>query len=674
MRFVWAVLAFVLAALLIGAGIAQRTVFLGPKTQQVSVTIDDPAPYALIDGAVLRTKPGAQTLVVRGEGEIFAAYGRTADLQAWLSDTTYTDITTDDAGEFLVRTIEPEPAAEEPSDAEETPADQEAPAEETTPEDEEAATPGRNPAGSDLWLDQFTAEDLLTADMQLPDGMSVLIARDGTENAPDSISVSWPLDNATPWAGPLMVAGGVVMAVGILLYILAIRHQRRGRGPRRKGLGPLPPTEPIDMELLAAARRDALPAGAEASDDEMEIEAEIVPEEPGEDTAQAEPSASDSGASDSGTMRRTRLRLALPALGLSLAMLTGCTPESWPQSGPTPTPSPTETVITPENQQAPAVTEAQAQRILQEIADTVAQADETLDADLLATRMSGAPLTERKTDYALRGALPERSAPAAIPTDKVSILLPQAFDGWPRTVLMLTEAEPEPTPTATPAEGEEAAAEEPTTPAPVILTMVQESPWEPYKLTYMAEMQAAAELPGVAPAWLGTQLIPPASPFLSLAPEKLPAAFVDLVDKGAESEFASTFDETTQKLAESIRASRQTIVQGLADSGAASTSSTAFAAKTTDFAPISLGTLDSGAIVSIAVIDTEKVTPTTSDAVIRLGENAEAKALTGVTESAKGFETQYSMQLFFSVPSQGSTEPVRLLAAHQTLLSVAVIQ
>ena len=33
--------------------------------------------------------PGAQTLRASGDGPIFAAYGRTADLEAWLSDSTY---------------------------------------------------------------------------------------------------------------------------------------------------------------------------------------------------------------------------------------------------------------------------------------------------------------------------------------------------------------------------------------------------------------------------------------------------------------------------------------------------------------------------------------------------------------------------------------------------------
>ncbi|MFP3415856.1 hypothetical protein SB773_30925, partial [Bacillus sp. SIMBA_074] len=68
-----AAMRFLLAAVLIGAGIAQRT-FVGPDSQQTQVKIDEPAPFVLLDGDVLRTNPGVQTLIVRGQGDIFGSY------------------------------------------------------------------------------------------------------------------------------------------------------------------------------------------------------------------------------------------------------------------------------------------------------------------------------------------------------------------------------------------------------------------------------------------------------------------------------------------------------------------------------------------------------------------------------------------------------------------------
>ena len=45
------------------------------------------SPTPSIDGEVLNKLPGAQTLWSAARATIFAAYGRTADMQAWLADT-----------------------------------------------------------------------------------------------------------------------------------------------------------------------------------------------------------------------------------------------------------------------------------------------------------------------------------------------------------------------------------------------------------------------------------------------------------------------------------------------------------------------------------------------------------------------------------------------------------
>lgn len=354
--------------------------------------------------------------------------------------------------------------------------------------------------------------------------------------------------------------------------------------------------------------------------------------------------------------RRVRL-LALPALALTAVLATGCSAESWPQFGEgTPTPSPSATVIAPENQKPPAVAEGQAKRILEEASATIADADSAMDLDLAKTRLDGPALAARTTEYELRTALPDTVAPAGIPTDDFEVILPEATDRWPRTVLMLAKSD-----------GDD-------TVPPVLLTMTQQDPWSNYKITNIAEMSADAVFPQVAATWLGTSMVPDDSAFLSIPPGELAETFADVVDAGEKSPSYGLFDELSQNLAQSIRDSRQAVVQNLADNGAADTSKTAFDMIPSDSAPVSMTTLDSGAIVSVSLIDTEKVTPTSSDAVIRFGDNAQAKALTGVTESAKGVTTTYEFQVFFSVPAQGSTEQIRLLAVRQDLLSVEVIK
>ncbi|GAT73042.1 glycosyl transferase [Microbacterium hydrocarbonoxydans] len=647
MRFVWAVVAFVLATVLIGAGIAQRTVFMGPSSQQTAVEVEEAAPFVLLDGDVLRAHPGAQTLLIRGDGELFAAYGRTPDMKAWLSDSEYNSVTVGKDGDLDVELVKPE-GSDEATETEPTPAPTETPAADGA-EDAAAQPAGRNPVGSDLWLDSFSDTDALIADnIQIPEGMSIIVARDGTADAPEDIQVSWPLDTSTPLAGPLMVLGAIVLAAGLVLYVLAIRHQRRGRGPRRKGPGPLPVTEPIDVGALPPAEREAIEAPAADSPRS---------EEGATDADDAKATGPKAEMRTAGSARRRRM-LALPALGLTALLAAGCSADSWPQFGQgSPTPSPSPTVIAPENQKPPAVTEAQATRILQEVSTTLADADAAMDLELAKTRLDGAALAARTTEYALRTALPETAPPATIPTDEVEVVLPEATDRWPRTVLMLSKN-----------------ASDDTVP-PVLLTMTQQDPWSTYKVTEIAEMSAEAVFPDVAAAWLGTSLVPAESAFLSVPPGDLAAAFADVVDAGDQSPFSGQFDELSQNLATSIRDSRNAVKQNLIDNNAAETSATAFDMIPSDAPPVSMTTLDSGAIVAVSVIDTETVTPTSADAVIRLGDaNPQAKALTGTAESAKGYQTNYSFQLFFSVPAQGSTEQIRLLAVHQDLLSVEVIK
>ena len=622
MRFVWAVAAFVLAAVLIGAGIAQRTIFVGADTIETEISTSDGLPYTLVEGAVLTSMPGSQTLTASVDsGPVYASYGRTADVSAWLSDVSYTRVTLDDAGEVVTEVVEPE------QDAPADPAT-EAPATEDTATDAAAdqaaadAPTGRNPAGSDLWLDEFTDEGTLTAKLQLPDTMSVLLASDGTAPAPETIGIRWPLDNSTPWAGPLIVAGGILMLLGVFLYLLGIRHARRSRGPRRKGI-PQPVTQPIDT----------IPA----------------------DDAEAK------GVISSGPSRRalrggTRGFVVIPSLAIAGLLFTGCTAESWPQIGPSATPSPSASVIADDEQDAPAVTETQAKRILAKVAQTVSEADLAADGELAATRLAGAVLDERKANYLIRSKVADHPALAAIPTEPLQIVLPQAYDEWPRTIMTVVGEEGE------------------TTVAPTVAVLTQQDAWSEYKLTYLASLAASAEFPGgVAPATIGAALVPPESPFLVLEPKALAAAYADVIDKGAESSFASLFEEDGDQFRVKVAEDRRNRLEQFNQTGA-ETGSLTFSSAAGAYPAVGLATLESGAIVAVSLTETDTVKPTNSDAVIKLDGNPTAEALAGTASSASGFQTNFSDQLFFYVPNQADGGQIRLLGYASNILSAGVIQ
>lgn len=626
MRFVWAVAAFVLAAVMIGAGIAQRTIFQGPRTETASISVEEDAPYLLIDGAVLNQMPGTQTLRVQGEGDLFASYGRAADVQAWLSDAEYNRATVNRDGEVVTTLVEPEPVdpadaesgeAADPAATEAAAAEQAAPGDETG--DGATGSPGRNPLGSDLWLDEFQQADILIAPLQLPEDMSVLVATDGTAAAPSTVSVSWPLQTTTPWAGPLIVGGGILMAIGVFLYILGIRHARRSRGPRRKGL-PLPVTEPIDLSV------DGADKGVISS-------------------------------SDAPTRRRAvtsgrRAFAVVPAVAVSALLFTGCAADAWPQFGSTPTPTPTATVIAPEGQHAPAVTKPQAERILTRIASTIADADAAMDAELAATRLEGAALAARETNYKIRASLADYQAPAGILSKPLKVILPQAFDGWPRSVI--------------------AVADDSVSKTSSIMLMTQQDAWSDYKLSYIASLEASTPLPDLAPHYIGATQVEPDSPFLLMAPEEIAAAYADVIDNGEESAFYDVFDPEGDQMRASIAADRQRRLDEFNQTGTG-TGTFEFQASAGTQPPFALATIESGAIVAVNIHETDTVRPTTADAVIKTENNPRAKVLTGADQSATGFTTTFTDQVFFYVPGSGSGEKIRLLGYSSDILDAKVI-
>ena len=95
MRFVFAILAFAAAAVMIGFGIAQRTVFLEPDEVSLETVVENQADYIVLQPDALAANPGKQTITVSGAESVFLSYGRTGDVKAWLGDSPYVAVGSD---------------------------------------------------------------------------------------------------------------------------------------------------------------------------------------------------------------------------------------------------------------------------------------------------------------------------------------------------------------------------------------------------------------------------------------------------------------------------------------------------------------------------------------------------------------------------------------------------
>ena len=105
MRFVLAIVAFAAAAVMIGFGIAQRTVFRSPMRSPSDRRRERGGLHRAQPDA-LAAHPGKQTITVSGAESVFLSYGRTGDVGG--SATPYVAVGYDaEAEEFTSEVVVP---------------------------------------------------------------------------------------------------------------------------------------------------------------------------------------------------------------------------------------------------------------------------------------------------------------------------------------------------------------------------------------------------------------------------------------------------------------------------------------------------------------------------------------------------------------------------------------
>lgn len=378
MRLIVSIVSFCIAVVLLGAGIAQRTIFLQPGSITQRLSVPTETLYTVIDSDVLALNPGAPTVTVNGTGPMVVAYGRTSDVLAWIGAAAYTELRLQDG---IVQHEVVRPVVD------------------TTDMTAPIPVTG-SPAGSDLWLNEGQGTDIASVTSALPPGYSAIIASDGTQPAPSDLLVAWPTDNSTPWVGPLLVLGAIAFTVGSVLLWFHWRDTHR-LGPRRRGQQrPTVERAPTRRLTRAPKRRELGPA------------------------------------------RGRRSRFSTVALVLLPLTLTGCSAEYWPgvQSDVVAAPSETPKPAAGDTALEPAVTIPQMERILQNIASFTTSADKALATDKLAERFAGPALAARAANYAIRSKKADYAAPTEIPAKPLTIALPQQVDNsWPRLVMTVSQ-------------------------------------------------------------------------------------------------------------------------------------------------------------------------------------------------------------------------------------------
>ena len=580
-RLVLAIVSITLAALMIGFGLLQRLVLAGPDHVTAAVATTSDATVTVIDGAALNAFDRGQTVMASGADTIFAAYGRTSDVIAWVGAASYNAVSYDPETQELVATVIAGDESEVP-----------------------------NPAGSDLWLADYTQPDELKFTVNVPEDISIILVSDGVAPAPSDLSVTWLIDNSTPFAGPLILGGGIVFLLGLLFLLWAINHVRRSRGPRRR---------PV--------RLPKVPRGAVYKPVKR-------------------------GGPQPASITRGRRNAGMTASGLALVgivLLSGCTADgaatlgNGDGAGASSEPSNAGDGIS--TLDAPAVTTPQANRIVTRVAEVVAEADVAMDSELVATRMDGPALELRTANYTIRKVVTEAAAPSVIPPSTVQLILPQQQDGWPRTVFVVVRDEADNT---TPWQA---------------LMLIQADARSQYKVHYSIALQPGAVIPDVAGASIGASRLDADLKIFTMAPADVAVAYGDILIKDSESEYFDMFEATGDAFRVSVgKAYKEGLVAKLP-----TTAKLTFANAPGLGQVIAMATIGGGAIVAIQITESEAITPVEVGAAVNAP--SDVAALLGKSLSTKGITANYSDQLLFYLPPASTGDKIVLLGYTQGLIS-----
>jgi hypothetical protein len=577
-RFVLAIICFVIALGTLGTGIAQRTFLAGPSHITLSTVSKSSAPVVVIDGAALNSYKHTQNVKLAGSSSAFAAYGRTSDVLAWVGNSSYNEISLNKVTGKLQSKLHTGKSSTVP-----------------------------NPAGSDLWLQQFEFDQARNFDIKVPVDMSVIAVSDGKMPAPSDISLVWPRDNSTPWSGPLILTGGVALLVGLILLLLAFYHLRRTRGPRRSQ--PRMPRLPRQPRLRPQRKEIASTKGR----------------------------------------RSIRNFAALgTTLGVTALLLAGCTAVPAPTIA-TSTPTPAAGGLAAVTK-TPAVTTVQLQDIMQSVSATVKNADSKFNPKVLKTRMAGPALADRLANYTIRKANPALPASIPIPAGQIKVNLPQASNTWPRTVFTVLVSKSTATKTTKASTTYTA------------LMLIQDTPRDNYKINYAMTLEPNVTF-AVAPATVGTARLNPDTGLFKMQPAALAVAYGDILDKDTD---ASDYD-LFQAQGDTFRTQVGAASKKAAIAALPATASLRYTNSSGTGQVVVLATTDQGAIVAVDLNETETVKPVQAGAAV--SAPGEIQALSGKATSTTGLVAVYGDQLLFYVPSASKSSKIVLLGYGQGLIS-----
>ncbi|WP_255482042.1 hypothetical protein [Pseudarthrobacter sp. NBSH8] len=310
----------------------------------------------------------------------------------------------------------------------------------------------------------------------------------------------------------------------------------------------------------------------------------------------------------------------------------------------TPAPAPTTGSATPEAAQtaAPVLLDAQFRRILEQVSSATDAGDAAKDAAKLAERVAGTELEVRTQNYKIRSQVGTYEARMPVRSTKLLTTVVTSDRTWPRSVLAVTQGEGNV--------------------VPQLLTLVQPSPRENYKLTETTPLQPGTTFPAIGRDGTDTLAANDKSGLLYSGEEAL-AGLADRLSN-AESSFKDKLVEGTSSpyIADTLSYQAEVVKSG--ENGNFS-----FTHKVVPESTVVFRTADGGALVLGRINFAFDGTPKASGDKLTIGDDA--AALAGGKETTTGMVLNFAESMAVYVPPAGSTDPIKLVAATRGLVGAS---
>ena len=295
-----------------------------------------------------------------------------------------------------------------------------------------------------------------------------------------------------------------------------------------------------------------------------------------------------------------------------------------------------------ESAAAPVLLDAQFRRILEQVSSATDAADAAKDAAKLADRVAGPEAEIRTQNYKIRSQVGSYEPRMPVRSTKLLTTVVTSGRDWPRSVLAVTQGEGNV--------------------VPQILTLVQQSPRENYKLMETTPLQPGTTFPNISRG--GTETLAAADKTgllysgeeaMSGLADRLTSADSPFKDKLVEGESSPYIADTLSYQAEVVKAGEN--------------GNFSFTHKVVPDSTVVFRTSDGGALVLGRINFGFEGTPKAAGDKLTIGDDA--AALAGGKETTTGMVLSFAESMAVYVPPAGSTDPMKLIAATRGLVGAS---